>query len=282
MTKYAYIEYSGIAGHFPTPSFIERIELPADQFRIKRIGIYEEKFFTDEKFATTIKEIATQLLIRSIAFDKYKVEIVVNEFQNVQLLSVATNVKVFLPDGSRHDAMILEYNDSTKIPGTDYMTVSLTYYDVNADNYLGTCINDHITSSQLVEDYEPGELHRIYAKTDFSITIYTAIEFEQFVTEINETGETINGIHRNSRVIYQTGYKLRFYLSESELIQLQKRLAKFTPGNVNHILRLTIAGSGAQINAVERIVPEFEKIDTDLYKVDLKFKNFTETFNNYY
>lgn len=277
--KYAIIRFTGVSGHHPAPSYIERIELPSDQFRVRRVGIYEEKFMTEQKHELTTESVSRQQLIRSVAYDKWQVQFPVNEFQNVELLGIARNVTITLDDGTIHNAVILEMaKENTS--GTDYSIVTITYFDRNTDNYIGSCVNDYLTSSAVVETFEPGELHKLYIKTGFSQTIYTAIEIEKFIADIQETGETVNGLHRNSRVIVQTGYKLQFYLNEAETVQLQERLAKFTPGT-GDVIRLTISGSGQQLTAVERITPEIEKIDTDLYRVNLALKYESETFNNY-
>lgn len=281
MQDYAIIEYSNVPGHLPTSSFVEKIFLPTGNFRIKRTGTVEEKLMTEEKFETTISDISRQHLIRSTCYDRYQVSIAVNEFQNIQLLSAAGKVTIYLEDGTRHDAIITEFSEPEKVPGSDYSIIKFTYFDTNTQNYIAGCVNDILTSAAVIENYEPGELHKIRVKTKGSqIEIYTILEAEKFVAELQETGENLNGLLKNSRVIIQTGYKLRFYVTELEMISLKIRLAKFTP-DVSDEIKLTMSGSGTNYFAVERIIPEIEKIDTDLYKVDLSLKYLSETFNNY-
>jgi len=277
--KYAIIRFSGVTGHHPAASYIERIELPSDQFRVRRIGIYEEKFITEQKHKLTIDSVARQQLIRSVAYDKWRVEFPVNEFQNVELLGIARNVTITLEDGTIHNAVILEMAKEN-VSGSDYSIVTMTYFDRNTENYIGSCVNDYLTSSAVVEDFEPGQLHKLYIKTGNTLTIYTAIEIEKFVSDVQETGETVNGLHKNTRVILQRGWKMRFYLNEDETDQLKLRLALFTP-ETGDVLKLTLAGSGDNKTGIERIMPEIEKIDTDLYSVNLAFKHSSITYNNY-
>jgi hypothetical protein len=123
-------------------------------------------------------------------------------------------VTIRLENGARHDATIIEFGEPEKIGDTDWATITFTYFDANTDNYISSCVNDILTSTVIYSNYEAGYRNQFKIKlSDMPVfAVYSTILLEEYITDdVIETGEMINGIHKNSRVITQTSVKLMFY-----------------------------------------------------------------------
>ncbi len=107
---------------------------------------------------------------------------------------------------------------------------------------------------------------------------YTCILPLEEYSDVEEQATELNGLKKPSTVYGQKAWRVTLFVNRTDLMMLKKYLQVLTGDNGT--VRLIIPGEG-MYQAVERIKPVIEEIDTGLYKVSFLLKYEAEVFNIY-
>lgn len=254
----------------PGGAFTDIIQLETAH-RPRRIGYQIEKLYTDEKFKLVGGTIAERQLIRTNAYDNYRLSIVAHEGQNIENIDISSDVKIYLPDGTIHHAKITQISEPVNLSNTDHRQLDIVYYDINTDNYLGEPTIDTLRSDKIGTEFSTNILG--IASTLFK----TRLQHNPILSEIKQKSDEINGIETVIKSIVQDKIKIRLYLSEFYSIFVDKNMQTGTPGNIYFY----DTENKTTYTAVERIKPDIEQIDFDLFQVDIELKHNSLTINNF-
>lgn len=270
------IDISNLLATFPVAGFADSISLPVSN-RPRRVGHFVEKFVTTEKFTTVEKDYPQQQLIRSISWDKYRCSVITHEGQNIENIDIAGSVTITLDDGTEHAANIIEFGEPVNIAGSDHRQIDFTYYDTNLLNYLNTPVNDFLSSSVLSDLYTVADLNTLEIG---ATTYYTALNHKVKIPELEQVSDKVNGIERVVKSNYQDTIKIRLYVNESQAAAIAANCPQLGQTAVSAITYTDTANT-TEYDAIERIIPEIEEIDYNLFQVDIELKHVNNTVNHY-
>ena len=218
--EFILIKVSDAPGHLPS-GFTDEIYTEG---RVKRIGIYEEKLITSEKFKVRYDNLYQQRLVQAITYDRYNVVFLRKESYNVEILHYAEQIKIFdYTDNSEHHARVLDIT-TEQIQGSAFQKITIEYYDTNTYNYFnGTNVVNMLRSDSLIDRFTESQLNKVfvYLSAFLSYNFYSPFESEYFVENENINEAELNGLMINSRITQKTKRRVTLYLNEQDAYELQ-------------------------------------------------------------
>lgn len=279
-TENILLKISDAPGLLPS-GFTEQIYIKG---RTKRIGTYDEKLVTDEKFTMLIDDKTEQQTVQTISYDKYQLVLLKKENHNIELIQQANTIIIYdYTDNSEHHARILTYT-SEEIAGSTNQKVTIEYYDNYSENYYnGSNVINLLRSDVLLTRFPFGSpldpnINKVSIAGTVTYTFYSAFKSEQKI-EVPILEETeLNGQNITQRIVQKYKRRLILYCNEEDAAELHFR-SQYANG-YNTVLTIN---EGTTYTAQERpeITVTKEPLGIDLWKVELIISTNIIDFNPY-
>lgn len=267
MAESVKITFNGIPNLYP-PGYTGIINLT--NTRPVKIGMFQEDFKTEAKWKTLFNSIYKNQPIQSIAYDRYKIEVVRKESQTFEVLTLANTVTILqVEQGISHNA-IIESVESEKIFNSAFSKVTITYYDNNKSNYLNTQPIIDYLKSDILQGIHGSGIDRIEFTTNnatiSTFAIYGILSGKLITKDATEVQQDeINGVKKDTRHVNKLAYECVYYLGVDDYQELKTDLQLADP----YSIYTDIYHSVYKYRALER--PDFtiEEVQgsVDLYKL---------------
>lgn len=276
-TELTLIKISDAPGHLPS-GFVDEI-YTGD--RVHRIGTYEEKLITSEKFTTLIDDKTEQRLVQAIAYDKYTIQFLKKENYNAEIIQYAQTIVIYsYDDNQEHHAKVLSYT-SSPVPGSDFQKITIEYADTNQYNYYnGTIVSDYIRSDILGAKYDPSKYTKVaLVFSGSTYNFFSPFYSEQLLDIPIKTESELNGTNILTRITQKYRRRLILYCNESDMMDLMYY------GNLCNDYNGTMSFVEGASSYPGKEAPEIdapkEPQGIDLYKIEIKLTTNVIDFNPY-
>lgn len=238
------------------------------------MGYHDEVFKTEGKFKTYIDNWERERTVQVITYNKYKIILEGKEHGGLHILKYADSITIDLPDGTKHEAIILEMTEQGDTLNKLYHIV---YFDVYKPNYndLQQPVHDFLRSDVLLARYNSSQLLQLKVfggfATQYWYSILKPISW-QYQDEKNQ--DKVNGLNYTTWQARQTAWNMLFYMNEEDANRLMTYI-KYSQKISGQYMEAIY--DGITRRSIELIEPNITRIEqgVDLYKVEmiLKYSN---------
>lgn len=241
------------------------------------IGYHDEVFKTEGKYQTYIDSWERERTVQVITYNKYKIILRGSEHSGLQMLKYADYITIDMPNGEKHEAIILEMSERGETLNKLYEVV---YYDVYKANYndLQQPVHDFLRSDVLLARYSDSQLLQIKVVGGFATQYWYSL-IKPILTNLldEKRRDKVNGLNYTTWTARQTAWDCLFYMNEIDVNRFMQYLSYSQESSAGY---MDVIYDGITRRSIELIEPNIQRIEQgiDLYKVQfvVKYSN-TET-----